>query len=221
MVDALAQAAVDFDWIARNTDDILRRAQQHVILTVLPIVFGLAIAFPLALLAQRYPTLYRPLLGFTGLLFTIPSLALFILLIPFTGIGADSALIALTIYTLLVLLRNTVEGLRSVPREVRESAEAMGYRRAGLLFKVELPLALPVIVAGVRIATVTTIGLAAVAALIGYGGFGHFFIDGYLRAFNTPIYVGLIGCLGLALVADLSLLALQRRLTPWTKQRSA
>ncbi|MGH8900889.1 MAG: ABC transporter permease [Egibacteraceae bacterium] len=193
------------------------RTQEHVVLTALPVLFGAAIAFPLALLAIRCPRLYGPLLGVTGVLFTIPSIALFLLLGPFTGfLSRTTALIGLTIYTLLILLRNTVEGLRSVPAEVRESAEAMGYRPTARLFRVELPLALPVIIAGVRIATVTTIGLVTITAVIAQGGYGQFFIDGYLRDFATPTIVGIVGSVVLAVAADLLLLGVQRALTPWT-----
>ncbi|MPZ89697.1 MAG: ABC transporter permease subunit, partial [Nitriliruptorales bacterium] len=184
----------------------------------LPVVFGLAIAFPLGLLSIRFPRLYEPLLGITGVLFTIPSLALFVLLIPFTGLSRSSAVIGLTLYTLLILLRNIVEGLNAVPRDVREAAEAMGYRRTRQLLQVELPLALPVIIAGIRIATVTTIGLVTVTALIGQGGYGQFFIDGYLRRFPTPLLVGLVLSVALAVLADLGLLGVLRALTPWTRR---
>jgi osmoprotectant transport system permease protein len=215
----LAQALVRWDWIGRNFEVIVMRTQEHIILTVLPVLFGAAIAFPLALLTIRYPRLYNPLLGVTGVLFTIPSLALFILLGPFTGfLSRTTALSGLTIYTLLILLRNTVEGLRSVPVEVRESAEAMGYRPTAQLFRVELPLALPVIIAGLRIATVTTIGLVTITAVIAQGGYGQFFIDGFLRAFATPTIVGIVGSVALAVAADLLLLCIQRTLTPWMRQ---
>ena len=153
------------------------------------------------------------------MLFTIPSLALFILLIPFTGLRLGTPLIGLTIYTLLILVRNMVEGLRGVDRDVREAAEAMGYTRARQLFGVELPLALPVIVAGLRIATVTTIGLITVTALIGWGGLGQLFIEGFTLNFATPIVVGLVLSAALAVAADLLLVGVQRALTPWARVR--
>lgn len=215
---ALGLMEVDWAWIVRNADNIWSRTEEQVVLSVLPVVFGLLIAFPLGLLSIRIPRLYEPLIGITGVLFTIPSLALFVLLIPFTGLGRTSAIVALTIYTLLILLRNIVEGLRGVPMDVREAAEAMGYRRTRQLFQVELPLAVPVIFAGVRIATVTSIGLVTVSALIGAGGYGQFFIDGYLRRFATPMLVGLALSVLLAIAADLGLLGLQRVLTPWTRR---
>ena len=211
---------VDWDWISRNLGDILGYLGEHVVLTVVPLLAGALIAFPLALIAVRRPRLYGPLLGITGVMFTIPSLALFMLLIPFTGLARSTSFIGLTIYTLLILLRNTVEGLRGVPREVREAAEAMGYGRARLLLTVELPLALPVIVAGLRIAAVTTIGLVAVTALIGQGGFGQLMLVGVNRFFPTPILVGIAGSILLAFATDVGLLAAQRALSPWTRRNA-
>ncbi|HET9005808.1 MAG TPA: ABC transporter permease, partial [Actinomycetes bacterium] len=166
----LAAELIRWSWVGDHLDDIRGYLFQHVQLTVLAVLFGLLLAFPLALVAVRWPRTYGPVLGFTGVLFTIPSLALFILLIPFTGLSVRTSLIGLTIYTLLILVRNIVEGLRGVDPDVREAAQAMGYTPARQLFRVELPLALPVIMAGVRIATVTTIGLVTVTALIGWGG---------------------------------------------------
>jgi osmoprotectant transport system permease protein len=213
----LAVELIRWSWVSYHLDDIGGYLLQHVQLTVLAVLFGLLLAFPLALAAIRWPRLYGPILGLTGVLFTIPSLALFILLIPFTGLSTRTALIGLTIYTLLILVRNMVEGLRGVDRDVRESAKAMGYTPARQLFRVELPLALPVIMAGVRIATVTTIGLVTVTALIGQGGLGRLFIDGFTLNFATPIVVGLVLSVLLALAADLLLVGLQHRLTPWAR----
>jgi osmoprotectant transport system permease protein len=213
----LAVELVRWSWVSFHLDDIGGYLLQHIQLTVLAVLFGLLLAFPLALAAIRWPRLYGPILGLTGILFTIPSLALFILLIPFTGLSTPTALIGLTIYTLLILVRNIVEGLRGVDRDVRESAKAMGYTPARQLFRVELPLALPVIMAGVRIATVTTIGLVTVTALIGQGGLGRLFIDGFTLNFATPIVVGLVLSVLLALAADLLLVGLQHRLTPWAR----
>ena len=216
------QPAVRWDWVAANADQILQRAQEHLVLTVVPVLLGLVIAFPLSLWAVRRPGVYGPLLAGTGVLFTIPSIALFVLLGPLTGvISRTTAIIGLTTYTLLILIRNIVEGLRGVPDEVREAALAMGYSARRLLLHVELPLAMPVIIAGLRIATVTTIGLVTVTALIGQGGFGQLFIDGYLRFFTTPVLVGLVGCVLCSLLADLGLLALQKALMPWSRRQRA
>ena len=219
MTAALAQQLVDWSWIASHLDDVQRRTVEHIILTVVPLTAGMAIAFPLAWTAQRRPRLYSPLLAFSGVLFTIPSLALFVLMIPFTGLSMTTAFIPLTLYTLLVLLRNTVEGLRSVPDDAREAALAMGYTRGRLLREVELPLALPVIIAGLRIAAVTTIGLVTITFVLGLGGFGQFFLDGFIRRFSTPVILGLVLSVGFAMLVDLALLGLQRALTPWNRGR--
>ena len=215
----LAVELVRWSWVGDNLDDIRDLFVQHVQLTLLAVLFGLLVAFPLALMAIRWPRTYGPVLGFTGVLFTIPSLALFVLLIPFTGLSISTSLIGLTLYTLLILVRNIVEGLRGVDPDVREAAQAMGYTRARQLFRVELPVALPVIMAGVRIATVTTIGLVTITALIGQGGLGQLFLEGFTRNFATPIIVGIVLSALLAFAADLALVGLQHRLTPWARSR--
>jgi osmoprotectant transport system permease protein len=217
----LAAELVRWSWIGDHTDDIRDALVQHLELTGLAVLFGSLLAFPLALAAIRWPRLYAPILGFTGMLFTIPSLALFILLIPFTGLRIWTALIGLTMYTLLILIRNMVEGLRGVDQDVREAAEAMGYTRARQLFQVELPLALPVIVAGLRIATVTTIGLVTVTALIGWGGLGQLFLLGFTLNFSTPLVVGIVLSALLAFAADPLLVGAQRGLTPWARSRGS
>jgi osmoprotectant transport system permease protein len=217
----LAAELIRWSWIGDHLDDIRDDLLQHLQLTGLAVLFGMLLAFPLALAAIRWPRLYAPILGFTGVLFTIPSLALFILLIPFTGLQIWTALIGLTIYTLLILVRNMVEGLRGVDRDVREAAQAMGYTPARQLFRVELPLALPVIMAGVRIATVTTIGLVTVTALIGWGGLGQLFLDGFTLNFPTPLIVGIVLSALLAFAADLLLVGVQWGLTPWARSRGS
>jgi len=210
---------MDWAWVGSHLDDIQHLLLQHITFTVSALFFGFIIAFPLALVAARYPGLYQPILGITGVLFTIPSIALFLLLLPFTGLSETTCILGLTIYTLLVLVRNTVEGLRGVPDDVKEAAEAMGYRPLALLMKVELPIALPVVIAGLRIAAVTTIGLVTITALITFGGLGAFFIDGFRRDFATPIIVGIVLSVALAVAADLSLVGVQRVLTPWARTR--
>jgi osmoprotectant transport system permease protein len=217
----LAAELIRWSWIGDHLDDIRDDLVQHLELTGLAVLFGILLAFPLALAAMRWPRLYSPILGFTGVLFTIPSLALFILLIPFTGLKIQTALIGLTMYTLLILVRNMVEGLRGVDRDVREAAQAMGYTPARQLFQVELPLALPVIMAGVRIATVTTIGLVTVTALIGWGGLGQLFLDGFTLDFSTPLIVGIVLSALLAFAADLLLVGVQWGLTPWARSRGS
>jgi osmoprotectant transport system permease protein len=215
----LAAELIRWSWIGDHLDDIRDALVQHLQLTGLSVLLGTLLAFPLALAAIRWPRLYSPILGFTGVLFTIPSLALFILLIPFTGLRIGTPLIGLTMYTLLILVRNMVEGLRGVDRDVREAAQAMGYTPARQLFRVELPLATPVIMAGIRIATVTTIGLVTVTALIGWGGLGQLFIDGFTLDFPTPLIVGVVLSALLAFAADLLLVGVQWGLTPWARGR--
>ncbi|QBI21850.1 ABC transporter permease [Egibacter rhizosphaerae] len=193
---------------------------EHVQLTAYPVTLGLVLAFPLSLAAVRWQWLYPPLIGFAGLLFTVPSIALFVLMVGVTGLGMTTAVVPLAIYTLLVLVRNTVEGFNGIDRDVREAAEAMGYRRARQILTVELPLALPVIIAGLRITTVTTVGLATVATLVGSGGLGDLFTDAVMRRFPTPALVGLVLAVLLAVALDLALLAVQWLLTPWRRRAS-
>jgi osmoprotectant transport system permease protein len=172
---------------------------------------------PLALLSVRYRRLYGPVIAITGVLYTIPSLALFALLLPLTGLSQTTALIPLTAYTLLILVRNIVTGLDGVPADVQEAAVGMGYSRRRQIVHVDLPLALPGIIAGIRIATVTTIGLVAITALIGQGGLGSLMYDGLQRDFRTPLTVGIVLSLALAVVADLLLVLAQRLATPWAR----
>src|SRR5437773_1589574 len=162
---AAADPWVRWDWVSRHRDDILHATRQHLELTALAVGIGLLLSFPLALMARRWRRLEPPTLWTTGLLYTIPSLALFALLVPWTGLSTTTAEIGLVSYTLLILVRNIITGLRGVPPEIREAAVAMGYTPGLMLWRVELPLAAPVIIAGVRVATVTTIGLTTVTAL--------------------------------------------------------
>jgi osmoprotectant transport system permease protein len=213
----MTQGIFDWAWVVDNLGDIWAALAEHVVLTVIPVGLGFLMAFPMALASIHWPRLYSPLLGVAGILFAIPTLALFVVMIPFTGLSKATAIVPLTLYTLLILLRNTVEGLKGVPSHVREAAEAMGYTRARQLFRIELPLAVPVIIAGLRIATVNTIAYVAITALIGQGGLGNLFMDGFLRQFPTPLIVGLVLSVTLAVAADLGLLGVQRVLTPWRR----
>ncbi|OLC52973.1 MAG: quaternary ammonium transporter [Chloroflexi bacterium 13_1_40CM_4_68_4] len=206
---------IRWDWIASHVDEFVQRGLQHVELTVIAVAVGFLIAFALSLLVLRYRPLEGPVTSITGTLYTIPSLALFALLVPYTGLGVLTAEIGLVSYTLLILMRNIVGGIRGVSPDIREAAIGMGYTRRQLLWGIELPLALAVIVAGVRIATVTTIGLVTVTALIGQGGFGALILSGMLTFFSTEIIAGAVLSVSLAIVADALLVLLQRRLTPW------
>jgi osmoprotectant transport system permease protein len=209
-----------WDWIERNTDFIWSSLREHVILTVVAVVLGLAIALPLGVAAARWRRLYPTSLAITGVLYTIPSLAAFAFLLPFTGLSRTTALIPLTSYTLLILLRNVVTGLDQVPAEVKDAADGMGYTPWRRLVSVELPLALPAIMAGIRIATVTIIGLTAVAGLLAIPNLGQLIITGFRRPVYTAITVGVVLSVALAVVADLALVGLQRLLTPWTRAES-
>ena len=207
-----------WDWVRDHGDDIYAATRQHVELTLIAIALGLLISFPLALAARRWRRAAGPILGYTGILFTIPSLALFALLVPFTGLSRTTAEVGLVGYTLLILVRNIVAGLEGVPDDVREAAQGMGFRPAGQLLRVELPLAVPAIVAGIRIATVTTIGLVTVTGLIGQGGLGAFIIEGINRDFRTPLVVGSVCSIALAVLADVALAGAARLLSPWARK---
>ncbi len=206
-----------WDWVADHGDDIAAAARQHVELTAVAVAVGLCIAFPLALVARRRPRLQTAIVATTGVLFTIPSLALFALLVPVYGLSRLTAEIGLVSYTLLILVRNILAGLDGVPADVQEAARGMGYRPARQLVAIELPLAAPVILAGVRLATVTTIGLVTVTGLIGLGGLGAFIVQGINFDFRTPVVVGSVLSVALAFVADAALAGAQRLLTPWAR----
>jgi osmoprotectant transport system permease protein len=209
---------VDWPWVTNHLSDIRERLVEHIVLTVLAVGFGVLIAIPLALLCTRWRRSATPILAITGIMYTIPSLALFALLLPMTGLTRTTAVIPLAAYTLLIIVRNTVTGLEGVPPEVKEAATGMGYTRRRRLLRVELPLAMPAIITGVRIATVTTIGLVTVTALIGQGGLGQFLLDGFQRDFQTPLTVGIVLSLALAVVADLLLLGALTLATPWRRK---
>ncbi len=210
---------IRWDYVSRHVGDIAAAMGQHIELTAIAVGVGLAIALPLGVAAWRWRLLRGPLLSVTGILYTIPSLALFALLIPWTGLSILTAEIGLVGYTLLILIRNVIVGLDGVPADVREAARGMGYRPAVQVLRIELPLALPAIIAGIRIATVSTIGLVTVTALIGQGGLGSLILDGLLRDFRTPLVLGAALSFALALTADLILAGLQRLLTPWSRER--
>jgi osmoprotectant transport system permease protein len=209
------------DWVFDNLDMLAQRTGEHVVLTLIGVGFGILIAFPVTLLIHRRRRLVGPVLGVAGILYAIPSLALFGLLIPVTGIGLLTAEIALVSYTLLILIRNGLAGLDGVAPEIVEAATGMGHTRIQRLWRVQLPLAVPVIIAGLRIATVTTIGLVAVTALIGQGGLGFVIITiGINRFFPTAILVGVGLSVLLAVLADRGLVLAERALTPWARAGS-
>jgi osmoprotectant transport system permease protein len=209
-----------WDWISRNTDLIWSSLREHVILTVLALLIGLAVSLPLGVLASRKRWIYPPALAVTGVLYTIPSLAAYSFLLPYTGLSRTTALIPLASFTLLILLRNVVEGLDAVPADVKDAADGMGYSSMRRLVRIELPLALPTIMAGIRIATVTVIGLAAVAGLLAIPSLGNLINIGQNRPVRTAVTVGIALSVALAVTADLLLALLQRVLSPWARSRA-
>jgi osmoprotectant transport system permease protein len=206
-------------WVFSHVPDIWQRVVEHLELTGIAVGIGFVLAFGLSLAIRQLPGLYGPVTWVTGVLYTIPSLALFALLIPFTGLSVVTAEIGLVSYTLLILVRNIVGGLRAVPADVREAAIGMGYSRWQLLWRVELPLAMAVIIAGVRVAVVTIIGLTTVTAVIGQGGLGFLILQGIQQFFATPLIIGALLSVALAVVLDGLLVLLQRQVTPWTRAR--
>ena len=208
------------DWVRDNWGDVLQPAlTQHVKLTAIAVVIGFAISFAAALVAHRYRLFERPFGLFSALVYTIPSIALFQLLVPVTGLGVLTVEIALVGYTLLILFRNVLEGLRSAPPEVLEAARGMGLTRRQTLWRVELPLALPAIVAGLRVATVSTIALATIAAFVIPEGLGRPIFLALRDYFKTEIIAGGVLAILLALVVDALFVLAQRALTPWAYAR--
>jgi osmoprotectant transport system permease protein len=212
-----AEPLIRWDWIASHLDEFAFRLGEHVELTVIAVGVGFVIAFALSLVILRVPRAEGPITWITGTLYTIPSLALFALLIPYTGLTILTAEIGLVGYTLLIFINNIVRGIRGVPADVREAAVGMGYTPREVLWRIELPLAAAVIIAGTRIATVSTIGLVTVTALIGQGGFGFLILIGLQRFFTTELIAGAVLSVALAVVADALLVLMQRRLTPWAR----
>lgn len=212
----------DWEWVWSNLDLIGEKLVEHLWLTFLAVTIGLAISVPLAILASRRRRLLPPITWLAGILYTIPSLALFALLTPFTGLTTLTAEIGLVSYTLLILIRNIVAGLAAVPADVRESARGMGLTERQILWHVELPIAIPVVVAGLRIATVTTIGLVTVTVFVGKGGLGYLILNGFRRLLpDINVVVGLGLSFLLAMLFDGALLAGQRLLTPWARATHA
>lgn len=208
------------DWVRDNWGDVLQPAlAEHVKLTVIAVAIGFAISLAAALVTHRFRLTEKPLVAFSAIVYTIPSLALFQLLVPVTGLTVTTVEVALVGYTLLILYRNILEGLRGVPDEVLEAARGMGLTRRQTLWRVELPLAVPAILAGLRVAVVSTIALATVAALVVPEGLGYPIFLALREAFKTEIIVAGALAVGLALVADALLVLLERALTPWARAR--
>jgi osmoprotectant transport system permease protein len=212
---------IRWGWIWDHLEEIRTQTVEHFILTGIAVGIGFVISMGLSIVALRFRRTYGPVTWVAGVLYTIPSLALFAFLVPYTGLSTLTAEIGLVSYTLLILVRNIVAGIEGVSPAVREAAVGMGYGRARLFLEIELPLALPVIVAGLRIATITVVGLVTITAIIGQGGLGLFILDGLRRDFYTPLIVGSVLSVAVAVVIDVALAGLERLLSPWSRARMA
>ncbi len=213
------------DWIcgqywSDRADTLVEQTQQHIYLTVVSVAIGFLLAVPMAVVARRFRTTEPWILGTATVIYTIPSLAMFSLLLPIWNISITTVIVGLVLYSLTILVRNVLAGLDSVPDEVIESALGMGYGPGRLLLKVELPLAMPAIIAGLRIATVSTVALATVGAILGYGGLGNLLATGVAEQFKAQIFAASVLCVALAIVFDLLLLLVGRLLTPWQRGRA-
>ena len=204
-------------YLQDRQSELVDATVEHIWITVASVLLGVVVAFPLALLARRLPRLESTILGVSTGIYTIPSLALFPLLVPFTGLSASTVVIGLALYALTILVRAILEGLRAVPDEVRESATGLGYGATKLLFRVELPLALPVIMAGLRVAAVSTVALTTVGSLVAYGGLGNLIKDGVNTNFRSELLAAPVLSVVLAVELDVVIVLLQRVLTPWTR----
>jgi osmoprotectant transport system permease protein len=210
---------INWAWLSTHVPYVWAAVREHLTLTAIALAGGLAIALPLGIAARRWTNLHlRPAaLAVFGGFYTIPSIALFALLIPYTGLGTLTAEIPLIGYNVLILVRNVLVGLDAVPPDVIDAANGMGYRPWARLLRIELPLALPAIFAGLRVATVSTIGIVTITAVIGLGGLGQLILRGLIESFHTPLVVATVLCIVLALVADLLIAGLQRLAVPWAR----
>jgi osmoprotectant transport system permease protein len=218
---APANPWLSVEYVRDNWGDISEALGQHASLTLQTVAIALALALPLAVLARFSARAESPVVATTGVLYTIPSVALFGMLAPVTGIGRTTVLIGLVAYALLVIVRNTVVGLQSVPPDVLDAARGLGYGPARRLLSVELPLALPAVLAGLRLATVSTVAMVTVGVVVGFGGLGQLMFRGLQSNYRAEIVTAILLCLALALAADLVLWLLGRALMPWSRARSA
>ena len=213
-----------WEYVQDNWGDLEQALVDHVLLTVETVLIAMVIAFPLAVLAYRFRWLAGPVLGITGVMYTIPSLALFAFIAPIDppfGLTRRTVLFGLVIYALLVLVRNTLAGLQGVPPDVREAAAGMGYGRARMLWRVEVPVALPSIMAGVRVATVSTVALVTVGVVVGYGGLGGLILRGFQNnTYKAEIMTASLLTVALGLAFDVLLAGATRLMTPWARRRS-
>lgn len=211
-----------WEYIRQNLDTLLAALREHVLLTIVAVVAAALVAIPLAVVAYKVSRLSSPILALSGVIYTIPSLALFAFLTPFTGLTPTPVLIGLTLYALLTIVRNSLIGLRQVPAEVLDTARGMGYSPRAMLWHIELPLALPGILTGLRIATVSTVALVTVGEIAGFGGLGNLIIGGFNSNYYKPqIMTATLLCIALALVLDAVLILAGRLLMPWARRRGA
>ena len=218
-------SAVVNEWICKDyfvdrQDELIAATREHLAITIFAVLLGLALAIPLALLARRSARVESVVLAICTGIYTIPSLALFPLIVPFTGLSRTTVIIGIALYSLTILVRNTTEGLRGVPDDVIESATGLGYSQTRMLLRIELPLALPVIMAGLRIATVSAVALTTVGALVAYGGLGNLLYNGVTTDFRAQVLAAALICVAIAVLLDVLLLLLQKGLTPWTRGRA-
>lgn len=214
---------IDWGWIGDHLGAILGRTVQHIWLASIAVVVGFAISFGLALIIQSRRSTYPLISGLAGTLYTIPSLAVFAALVSVTGLTIYTAVIPLIMYTLVILVRNIVAGFDAAPGDVLDAADGMGYDRRERFRRIVLPLSIPLVVAGLRLAGVSTIGLVTITATLGnaFGGLGHFIFEGYNRAFPTEILAGAVPSILLAIAVDITFVGVQRLLTPWASNSTA
>ena len=224
MLDTLADAAnpwLSWTYVQNNWEELVAAGKEHIFLTVGAVVLAIALAIPLAMLVRKVPRLSGPVLGLSGILYTIPSLALISLLWPVFGLSPWTVIIALAVYGLLVVLRNIVVGLDEVPSEVLDAANGMGLTTRQIATRVSIPLAMPTILAGIRIATVSTVGMVTIGALVGYGGFGTLILSGFQNNFwHAQIFTATLACVLLAVLFEMLLLLVQRFTVPWARKQA-
>lgn len=209
------------EYLSSRRGEIWDALVQHTVITVVSVLLGILVAVPVALVARRWRWLEQLVLGASTVVYTVPSLALFSLLLPFTGLSATTVVVGLVLYSLTILVRAIVAGLAAVPDAVVEAARGMGYGERRLLWQVRVPLALPTVMAGVRVAAVSTVALTTVGAVVGYGGLGDLIYEGLRTLFKPQVLTASVLCVVLALVVDLLLLGAQRAATPWRRGRPA
>ncbi|GAB4068405.1 glycine betaine/carnitine/choline/L-proline ABC transporter permease ProW [Angustibacter speluncae] len=206
------------DYVTTRSTELAEALTQHVLITVVSVALGVVLAFPLALLARRNPVLRSVVLGASTVVYTIPSLALLSLLVGFTGLSITTVVTALVLYSLTILVRNIVAGLDAVPDDVEDAARGMGFSSGRMLWRVQVPLALPAFFAGLRVATVSTVALTTIGFIVGpFGGLGNLIRNGLTGFFKAEVLTAAVLCVALAIVADLLIIGAQRLSTPWTR----